>query len=101
MAPVPPLNTAVRAVLVPLVTVVVAAVKDVMVGGGTTVTVTMADRPVLVPVTKAAPAVVPALNVVAVVPAVPVCPLVGLSGWAASATPVAGVVVKLHAAADA
>ena len=65
--------------------------------GCETLTLTNAERPALAAVTVAVPGVVPALNVVAVVPAVLVCPLVGFKGCVASATPVAGVVATVHA----
>src|SRR2546421_3103993 len=58
--------------------------------GCETVTLTGAERPALVAVTVAVPGVVPALNVVAVVPAGLGCPLGGFKGCVASATPVAG-----------
>src|SRR5438094_2450373 len=45
-----------------------------------TVTVAFAESPAPAAVTTAVPGVVPALNVVAVVPAASVCPLVGSSG---------------------
>src|SRR5260370_34423831 len=76
---------------------VAVPVPDNVDTGVATVTVTIAERPVLVALTTATPDAGPALNAVAVVPAVPVCPLGGLSGWVASATPMAGVVVRLQA----
>src|SRR5213080_3834609 len=45
-----------------------------------TVTVALADSPAAAAVTTAVPGAVPALNVVAVVPAASVCPVVGSSG---------------------
>ena len=65
--------------------------------GCETVTLAGAERPALAAVTVAVPRVVPALNVVAVVPAVLVCPLVGFKGCVASETPVAGVVATVQA----